>query len=141
MEEWKHTKLEIDMCHRMMAHFDSLGIKYTWQLDCGNGITDFTLPDKKYIIECKEDAEMHRIMSALGQLLFYKLSPLFKGYHTYVASEPPATAFAQILKKYSVKIFDMSWDPPVAGTPPAHVYVNPTILRGEQNWNLKGKKL
>ena len=110
-----------------MAHFDSLGIKYTWQLPSGDGFTDFTLPDKKYIIECKEDAEIHHIMSALGQLLFYKAAPQFKGYHTYVASEPPATAFAQILKKYSVKIFDMSWDTPVTKIPPANVNVIPRL--------------
>ena len=141
MEEWKHTKLEIDMCHRMMAHFDSLGIKYTWQLDCGNGITDFTLPEKKYIIECKEDAEMHRVMSALGQLLFYKLSPFLKGYHTYVASEPPATDFEQILKKYNVKIFDMSWDPPVAETPLATVEVSEQLRPEFVAPQLRGKKL
>ena len=104
-----HTKLEIDMCHRMMAHFDSLGVTFEWQLEVLTGIIDFHLPATNQIIECKDNNEIHKMMSALGQLLFYHVS--IPGSHLFVASEPmPDPKAMSVFKKHGVKEWPMGWD-------------------------------
>ena len=49
----EHTKLEIDLCNKMMAYFDANHVEYKWQKVTPYGVLDFYLPATKQIIEVK----------------------------------------------------------------------------------------
>ena len=98
----EHTKLEIDLCNKMMAYFDANHVEYKWQKATPYGVLDFYLPASKQIIEVKDSAEIHYMMSALGQLMFYKTTLPYS--HMFIATvdDIPADILA-VLKKYRVR--------------------------------------
>jgi hypothetical protein len=107
------SQLELAFCMKMAAWFAANNVQFTWQQDVNTGHTDFVLPKTKTIIEVKISGELHTLMQAMGQLLFYKHT--LKDYHITIglpAGTVPDEAATPVLTKYLVKFFDTN---PIGG--------------------------